>query len=258
MQATKSFPATYEQIRPINQFIASASEEAGFDAATRFKIELACDEALNNIIEHAYGGEGKGDITVGCSVENGAFRITLHDTGRQFTPAQITEPNTTPTMVAPQEIPVGGLGMHMMQQVMDEIAYDFGDDGNTVTMVKWLPRKGVVWYRRLLSGVDLVSVVGRLDADTNPELEAQLMVLVSAENPRIIIDLSQTPYVNSGGLRVLVSAWRTTHQKKGDVILCGLNAELQNIFSMVGFDKIFRIEKDVAAAQTYFAKSIGE
>lgn len=251
MDKSNEFTAHYDQIRSIVQFINSGAERAGFDAKVRFQIELACDEAANNIIEHAYGGNSDAHIAVRYRVEAGAFRISLHDSGTPFAPAMVNPPTTLSDETPIDNVAIGGLGMHMMRRAMDEVDYQFGDDGNTVTMVKWLPPQGVAWYRKLLNGVDLVSVLDRLDADTNSELETLLHALVSAESPKIVVDLSASPYVNSGGLRVLVAAWRTLHRQGGTIVLAGLNGELHEIFSMVGFDKIFHIfeSSDAAIAQ---------
>ncbi len=139
----------------------------------------------------------------------------------------------------------------MMREAMDEVDYKFDDDGNTVTLVKWLPPDNNLWHRQLLDGIHVVTLLARLDAGLSPQLDALLTELVMVEKPRIIVDLSEISYVNSGGLRILVSAWRTAHQKQGDVVLCGLNEPLMEIFSMVGFNKIFHIAPDLDAARTF-------
>jgi anti-sigma B factor antagonist len=50
-------------------------------------------------------------------------------------------------------------------------------------------------------------------------------------------------------LRCLVSAWRRAKAGEGSLVLCGLNERLREIFSMVGFDKVFDIHDDCAAAR---------
>ena len=65
----------------------------------------------------------------------------------------------------------------------------------------------------------------------------------------LIVDLTHTTYINSGGLRCLVSAWRRAKAAQGSLSLCGLNERLQEIFTMVGFDKVFTIHEDCAGAR---------
>lgn len=90
-------------------------------------------------------------------------------------------------------------------------------------------------------GAWMVSANGRLDQTLTPQLEETLEHLLQEGNYHLIVNLSEATYINSGGLRCLVTAWRQARQQGGDLVLCGLNARLQEIFSMVGFDKVFQI-----------------
>lgn len=102
-------------------------------------------------------------------------------------------------------------------------------------------------------GVDdvwIVAVNGRLDQTLTPTLEQHLTALLDEQHSRIIVDLSQTDYINSGGLRTLVTGWRKARQQNGNLVLCGLNGRLQEIFGMVGFDQLFQIFPTRQAAQT--------
>ena len=87
----------------------------------------------------------------------------------------------------------------------------------------------------------IVSSRGRLDQSLNPQLEQSLTDLLEDGHTRFIINLSEVTYINSGGLRCLVSAWRRAKEQGGDLVLCGLNPRLEEIFSLVGFDRVFHI-----------------
>jgi anti-anti-sigma factor len=87
----------------------------------------------------------------------------------------------------------------------------------------------------------VVSVSGRLDQTQGPDLEKVLTSLIASSITRMVVDLSETEYINSGGLRILVTAWRLLHQNEGELILVGLNDRLKMVFEMVGFDKVFTI-----------------
>lgn len=95
----------------------------------------------------------------------------------------------------------------------------------------------------------LIRVNGRLDHSQTPQLEDRLTHLLNAGHHFLVTDLTQTDYINSGGLRCLVSAWRKARQQEGNLVLCGLNTRLQEIFGMVGFDKVFQIYPDLETAQ---------
>ncbi len=108
-----------------------------------------------------------------------------------------------------------------------------------------------VWQEKLNhSETWLIGVNGRLDQSLNLKLEETLNDLLDNGHHHLIVDLTHTTYINSGGLRCLVSAWRRAKATQGTLMLCGLNSRLQEIFAMVGFDKVFTIHDDCAQART--------
>lgn len=102
-------------------------------------------------------------------------------------------------------------------------------------------RAPAVWKEPLQQGVWLVGVRGRLDHTSVPALESTLEQLMVAGNTLLVVDFSQASYINSGGLRLLVSVWRRVGREGGGLQLCGLNSRLQEIFEMVGFDQLFEM-----------------
>lgn len=136
-----TFPGRYERIGDICDFVLEGATEAGFDADAAFQVNLACDEACTNIIEHAYDGDGNGEIHVSWEIGPENFVITLKDKGEPFDPDAVPEPNIpfVPDMM--EQIQIGGLGLHIMRQVMDNVSFRFDENGNTVTMVRRLPAK---------------------------------------------------------------------------------------------------------------------
>lgn len=106
-----------------------------------------------------------------------------------------------------------------------------------------------VWHEAIDGKIWVVGVNGRLDHEQTGELETKLTSLLNNNHHRIIVDLTETNYINSGGLRCLVSAWRRAKQKEGNLTLCGLDSHLQELFAMVGFDRVFPIYPDRKTAQ---------
>lgn len=138
---TLSVPGRYENIQTICQFLAAGAIQAGLTETDMFHVELACDEACTNIIEHAYGAEDRGPIEASWQVDGERFIITLHDHGRSFDPQQIPSPITvSATDVSDatllESLREGGLGVHFMRKLMDEVHFRFEDGGNTLTLVK--------------------------------------------------------------------------------------------------------------------------
>jgi len=98
----------------------------------------------------------------------------------------------------------------------------------------------------------LISSQGRLDQSLNPQLEQSLTDLLDNGQNRLIVDLSQSNYINSGGLRCLVTAWRQAREQGGDLVLCGLNNRMEEIFSLIGFDRVFTIHSTYEHARRHY------
>lgn len=141
-------PGRYEEIKSLCEFVCKGADEAGFDETAVFHIELACDEACTNIIEHAYGEENAGNITISYQTDQADFVITIQDNGRPFElkdnltpPPQLSE-DLSPNEVV-ENLKVGGLGLHFIHELMDDVRFTSGKKkGNILTMVKKLPKEG--------------------------------------------------------------------------------------------------------------------
>lgn len=105
-----------------------------------------------------------------------------------------------------------------------------------------------VWKERLAGDIWLVSVSGRLDQSQANDLEDILQKLLLEGYNRLVIDLSEVTYVNSGGLRCLVTIWREAREHGGNVVLCNLSERISQVFAIVGFDKVFEIYSSRAEA----------
>ena len=135
-----SVPGRYDRILEVCQFVIAGAEDAGFDADDLFKIELACDEACTNVIEHAYGTEDQGEIRVVWELSDQRFLVKVFDKGRPFKPESVTKPVIPDSSDHIEELKIGGLGIHFMRKLMDEIYFSYDDSkGNQLLMIKYLP-----------------------------------------------------------------------------------------------------------------------
>jgi len=133
---TLTFPGQFEGLAAISEFVTGAARDAGLDARAIFAVQLAVDEACSNIIDHAYGGEGYGDIECTCRVTDDGLTVILRDQGRPFDPSCVPQPNLCPSL-EDEDCTGGGLGLYFMHQLMDEVHFVFTpDSGNVLTMVK--------------------------------------------------------------------------------------------------------------------------
>ncbi len=109
------------------------AQDAGFESFAVYSIEMAVDEACSNIIEHAYQGEGKGNIRCECNVSRESITITLIDQGKTFDPSSVPEPNLSKNIDDRQ---AHGLGLYFIRQWMDEVFFTSNGTENVLTMQK--------------------------------------------------------------------------------------------------------------------------
>jgi serine/threonine-protein kinase RsbW len=130
---THTFPGRYDSLEKIAVFIRAEAEELGLSHSEVFAVETAVDEAVSNIIEHAYKGEDVGEITCKCSRTGEKLTIVLEDHGDPFDPGKIPTPDLNAPLKKRKD---NGLGFFMMNQWMDEVRFEFDKGLNRLIMVK--------------------------------------------------------------------------------------------------------------------------
>lgn len=132
---TKTFTATYKNLALISQFIVDIAIEAGFTSGDVYAIQTAVDEACSNIIDHAYGEENIGEITIIVKPSDDKLKIILVDQGEPFEPDDIPEPDITSPLELRKE---RGLGVFFMRKLMDNVFFEFSEtEGNILTLIKY-------------------------------------------------------------------------------------------------------------------------
>lgn len=130
---TLKIAGLYKNLAVISEFMTVWAAACGLNEREVYAVCMAVDEACSNIIEHAYGGEGRGDIDLRCQKLPGGLKVTIKDRGEPFDPALVAQPDIQAPL---EERDSGGLGLFLMRQLMDEVTFDFSPRGNTLVMVK--------------------------------------------------------------------------------------------------------------------------
>ena len=136
---TEVFPAQYEYLEEVREFVARKADRLGLDSAGVYAVQLAVDEAFTNIIEHAYGGECAEEIECTCQITPVGLEIILKDCGSSFNPDEVPDPDLDTELENRQ---VGGLGLYFIRRLMDEVQFSIqpeepGKPGcNILKMVK--------------------------------------------------------------------------------------------------------------------------
>lgn len=119
----------------VREFIARQAAIGHVPVEDENKIILAVDEAVANIIEHAYEHQRVGMIDVETSITEGRFKVSIRDSGKKFRPDSIETPDIL------SHVKMGkkkGLGIFLMRQVMDEVRYIFKEGvENELVLVKY-------------------------------------------------------------------------------------------------------------------------
>ena len=117
------------------QFVDELCEELGIDMADAMQLNLAMEEAVVNVMNYAYPTGTKGDINIEAVANDERLRFVIIDSGTPFDP---TAKEATNVNLALEDRPIGGLGIHLVRQIMDSINYERIDGKNVLTLRKKL------------------------------------------------------------------------------------------------------------------------
>ena len=93
------------------------------------------------------------------------------------------------------------------------------------------------------------TVTGAVDLHVSPELRASLRAVIDDEKPkRLIVDLSQVPYIDSSGIAVLIGAMQSLEHEGGVFRIAGAQEGVRMIFESAKLDQYFRLFPDVKSA----------
>jgi serine/threonine-protein kinase RsbW len=104
------------------------------DTVLLYQIEVAVVEAVNNVIQHAYDGNDGHDVDIALSIHSGIVVITICDTGKAGQSFDRAVIQYDPENIA--QLPEGGMGIPLMNSIMDEVEYCRRDGKNCLTMRK--------------------------------------------------------------------------------------------------------------------------
>lgn len=110
----------YGELAAIRQFVLDKAVEFGFNDDEAFKISLAVDEACTNLVKHSYKFDSTKQICVFIELNTNQFIVNILDEGTPFNPSDFPTPDMTEYLSKHRR---GGLGIHLMRSVMDDISY---------------------------------------------------------------------------------------------------------------------------------------
>lgn len=128
-------PNDIETIPQLNEFIDSVAEEVGLEMSLTMSLNLAIEEAVVNVMEYAYPDGQKGNVEIEVTADQQWMTFVITDTGIAFDPTTKEDADTT---LSAEERPIGGLGIFLVRQLMDDINYKREGNKNVLTLRKKL------------------------------------------------------------------------------------------------------------------------
>lgn len=126
--------ATLANLEKVTEFVNEQLEQIGCPPRARMQIDITIDELFSNISFYAYNPEvGMATISIEVIDEPMEVIMTFSDNGTPYDPLDAEKPDVT---LSAEERKVGGLGIYIVKQSMDEIAYEYKDGKNILKVKK--------------------------------------------------------------------------------------------------------------------------
>lgn len=123
------------EISKLNQFIDEMGEEFSLAPDIVFNLNLVLEEAVVNVINYAYPKEDHQFIYLSAKLNEGSIVLVLTDTGKEFDPTMVPDADIT---LSAEDRPIGGLGIFLIRQIMNEVKYERIEGKNVLTLEKKL------------------------------------------------------------------------------------------------------------------------
>ena len=133
-QAALTVPADAGRLAEVNAFLEEELEKVDCPMENLFDFSLVAEELFVNIAHYAYDGkEGDAEIVFSYESKSRMVNIVFSDRGIPFDPTSRPSPDIT---LAPHQRQIGGLGIHLVRKLMDEVHYEYQGGKNRLTVRK--------------------------------------------------------------------------------------------------------------------------
>ena len=130
----KTLNASTKNLSRVRKFVSTQAKEHGFTNSQVNDIRLAVDEACTNVIKHAYSFDESKEFNVDLEFDNSALSIEITDFGIGFNPSKYEVPNLQKRIKQKKR---GGLGIFLIQSLIDELTYESDGSKNVIRMIKY-------------------------------------------------------------------------------------------------------------------------
>jgi serine/threonine-protein kinase RsbW len=133
--AQRSFAARLDNLPLATGFVEAFCSQQGVPSGDTLRLALIVEELFTNTIVHGHGGDHESPVRIGLSVEDAQVALRYEDRAPHFDPLQYLR-HAHPELDAPvAERRVGGLGLHLVAQMVERFDYARVDAGNCLFLV---------------------------------------------------------------------------------------------------------------------------
>jgi anti-sigma regulatory factor (Ser/Thr protein kinase) len=133
-------PGTLDSLPAIGQYVLSVAAAAELDKKAAYRLRLAVDEIATNVITHGYEEANRtGLLDIQAVIDEAALTIFLEDTGAAYQPDEVSQPTHLDQPLA--ERPLGGLGVYLATQNVDQFRYERTGNRNRHAFVVYRSRE---------------------------------------------------------------------------------------------------------------------
>lgn len=129
-------PARLDSWEQVYEFLNENLNEMDCSKKIRMQVLVAAEEVYANIARYAYQeqqGDGEVSVELEQSLQTGQITIVFTDSGIRYDPLRREDPDTT---LSAEDRQIGGLGIYMVKQMMDDVKYRYEDGKNILTISK--------------------------------------------------------------------------------------------------------------------------
>lgn len=230
------------EIEKVSQYLEEIGLSLQFPSEITMSINLAIEEAVTNIIRHAYPTGKSGKITLRINIKSDALVFLIIDDGISFDP---TLREDTENFGSLEQNLIKKLGFSLIPRTMDVVEYHTIGSENHLTLTKNINtnfRSGTLKTNLCkIEGVTILAIEGRLDTVNAAEFNTAIQPLLTDPAPNLIINCEGMTYISSSGLRSFIMLQKSVYQHDGELVIEAMKPEIKKIFDMTGCSSLFII-----------------
>ena len=135
MEKTIILANEISEISRLYDFVEELGNEFSLSPDVTFNLNLVLEEAVVNIINYAYPNEEHESIYLSARLHEGSIVLVLTDTGKEFDPTMVPDADIS---LSAEDRQIGGLGIFLIRQIMNEVKYERIEGKNILTLEKKL------------------------------------------------------------------------------------------------------------------------